>query len=210
MAVWVLTHLPHLLPPVVAFVFLARLAVWASKQPPSHFTDDEVAEWNRLRRAEEARLRAPVRRRTALLGLVALGPIVPAFGSGLWIYTLALRGEASPGWLFWGHVATSAAALALPTAKTAELGWRRIRGRVQATRPQDAIASLVLLGLGAPILLTGVAMIFRPSGGDFSSIDYLHVITGVWWAVLVQWHLFRYLGRAVRAASGGPAAAASS
>ena len=205
MAVWVLTHLPHLLPPVVAFVFLGRLAVWASKQPPSHFTDEEVEEWNRARDAEEARLRAPVRRRTSILGLVALGPIVLAFGSGLWIYTLSLRGELSPDWLFWVHVATSVLALAVVSAKAAELGWRRILGRVQASRPQDAIASLVMLALGVPILATGVAMWVSPSGGGFSLVDYLHVIAGVWWAVIVQWHLFRYLGRALRSATGAAA-----
>ena len=206
MAVWVLTHLPHLLPPIVAFVFLARLAVWASKQPPSHYTDEQVEEWFRLRAAEEERLSRPVRRTTATIGLVALGPIVLAFGSGLWIYTLSLRDDPSPSWLIWAHVATSVVALVLPTVKTLELGWRVIIGRVQATRPQDAIASLVMLALGVPILLTGVVMYFRPSGGDFSPIDYVHIITGVWWAVIVQWHLFRYLGRALRSATGSAAA----
>ena len=206
MAVWVLTHLPHLLPPVVALVFLARLALWASRQPPSHFTDAEVAEWNRLRDAEDARLRAPVRRRTAAIGLAALAPIVLAFGSGLWIYTLSLRDEPSPAWLIWSHSATSMVALVLVSAKSVELGWRRVLGRVQAARPQDAIASLVMLALGAPLIVTGLVMLVRPSGGAFSPIDYLHIITGVWWAVIVQWHLFRYLGRALRAATGGLAA----
>ena len=208
MAVWVLTHIPHLLPPIVAFVFLARLAVWASRQPPSHYTDAQIEEWVRARAEEDARLSAPVRRRTALLGLAALGPIVVAFGTGLWIYTLALRGDFSPGWLIWLHIVTSVVGLALATAKSVELGWRRIIGRVQATRPQDAIASLVMLGLGVPILLTGVVMYFAPSGGDFSPIDYLHIITGVWWALIVQWHLFRYLGRALRAATGSGSAPA--
>ena len=49
-------------------------------------------------------------------------------------------------------------------------------------------------------------MYFRPSGGDFSPVDYVHIITGVWWAVIVQWHLFRYLGRALRSATGSAAA----
>ena len=206
MAVWVLVHLPHLLPPIVALVFLARLAVWASRQPPSHYTDEQVEEWVRLQAAEDARLRAPVRRRTALFGLAALAPIVLAFGTGLWIYTLSLRDDPSASWLIWAHIATSVVALALATVKSAELGRRRIAARIQARRPQDAIASLVMLGRGVPIFLTGVVMIFRPSGGDFSAIDYLHIITGVWWAVIVQWHLFRYLGRALRAATGSDAA----
>ena len=85
MVVWVLTHLPHLLPPVVAFIFLARLAVWASQQPPSHYTDEQVEQWN-LEHAAERRLRnGPVRRRTALIGLIAITPITLAFLTGLWI-----------------------------------------------------------------------------------------------------------------------------
>ena len=206
MAVWVLVHLPHLVPPIVAFVFLARLAVWASRQPPSHYTDEQVEEWFRIRAEEEARLRQPVRRRTARFGLVALGPIVLAFITGIWIYTLSLRGDFSPAWLVWAHIVTSVVGLVLVTVKSIELGWGRIRQRVHATRPQDAIASLVMLALGVPILITGVVMYFRPSGGDFSPSDYVHIITGVWWALIVQWHLFRYFGRAIRAATGSASA----
>jgi len=45
-------------------------------------------------------------------------------------------------------------------------------------------------------------MLFRPSGGAFTLVDYLHIITGVWWALIVQWHLYRYLVRALRSLSG--------
>ena len=210
MVIWVLTHLPHIVPPIIAFVFIARLALWAAAQPPSHYTDEQVEEWNRERAAEQRLQKAPVRRRTALMGVIALGPIVLAFATGLWIYTLALRSSASPDWLIWFHVATSAVGLIVVTAKSLELGWRRILRRVQAKRPQDAIASLTMLGLGVTIALTGVLMLFRPSGGAFTGVDYLHLVTGVWWAIIVQWHLFRYLGRAMRAVSAGAAAAASS
>lgn len=210
MARWIAIHLPHIVPPLIAFAFLARLAVWAAAQPPSHFTDDEVEEWNRVRE-EQRRLRnLPVRARTALFGLVALGPLVVAFISGLMIYTLSLRGDPSPGWLVWGHVATGAFGLVVVTLKTVELGWRRILSRVKATRPQDAIASITMLLLGVPIAITGIAMLFRPSGGDFTAVDYLHVITGVWWVLIVQWHLFRYLGRALKAVSRDEEATAES
>ncbi|MGI9117452.1 MAG: hypothetical protein ACR2JV_07435 [Gaiellales bacterium] len=203
MVIWVLTHLPHLLPPIIAFAFLARLALWAAAQPPSHYTDEQIEEWERVRAAERARLQVPVRRRTALLGLTAIAPIILAFLTGLWAYTLALRGDVSPGWLIWAHVATSVLALGLVTFKAGELGWRRILQRVQASRPQDAITSLIMLGLGVPIALTGIAMLLRPSGGTLTGTDYVHVITGVWWAVIVQWHLYRYLGRAMRAVADG-------
>ncbi len=207
MVIWVLTHLPHLLPPVVAFIFLARLAVWASQQPPSHYTDEQVEEWNREHQAERLLRSGPVRRRTALIGLIALAPIILAFLTGLWIYTLSLRSTASPDWLIWSHTVISVAALLLVAIKSGELGWRRILRRVQARRPQDAIASITMLGLGVPIAITGALMLLQPSGGAFTSVDYLHVITGVWWAVIVQWHLYRYLGRAMRAVSSGAAAA---
>lgn len=201
MAIWILTHLPHLLPPVVAFIFLARLAVWASQQPPSHYTDEQVEAWNREHEAERRLRNGPVRRRTALIGLVALAPIILAFLSGLWIYTLSLRGSASPDWLIWSHSAIGALALLLVTIKSGELGWRRVLRRVQARRPQDAIASVTMLAFGVPIAITGVLMLLRPSGGAFTGVDYLHIVTGVWWAVIVQWHLYRYLGRAMRAVS---------
>lgn len=208
--VWVLTHLPHIVPPILAFIFLARLAFWAAAQPPSHYTDEQVDEWNRERALELARHQRPVRRRTALLALIALGPLVLAFLTGLWIYTLSLRGDASPDWLIWFHVATSVVGLLLVTVKSLELGWRRILRRVQARRPQDAIASLTMLTLGVPITLTGLLMLLEPSGNAFTTIDYLHVITGVWWAVIVQWHAYRYLGRALRAVTDGATAAAAS
>ncbi|MGI9186185.1 MAG: hypothetical protein ACR2J9_01465 [Gaiellales bacterium] len=208
MVIWVLTHLPHLLPPVIAFIFLARLAMWAAQQPPSHYTDEQVEEWNREHAAERALHNGPVRRRTALIGLIALAPIILAFLSGLWIYTLSLRGSASPGWLIWSHTGISVVALVLVTVKSGELGWRRIVRRIKARRPQDAIASVTMLAFGVPIALTGFLMLLRPSGGAFTAVDYLHVITGVWWAVIVQWHLYRYLARAIRAMSADAAASA--
>lgn len=210
MARWIAVHLPHIVPPIIALVFLARMAVWAAAQPPSHFTDEEVEEWNRAREDERLRRSRPVRRRTALFGLVAIGPLALSFLTGLAIYTLSLRGDPSPPWLVWGHVATGVFGLVLVTAKSAELGWRRILSRVQATRPQDAIASITMLLLGVPIALTGVVMLFEPSGGAFTAVDYLHVITGVWWVLIVQWHLFRYLGRALKATGSEAGSAAAS
>ena len=199
---WVAIHLPHIVPPLIAFFFLARLAVWAAAQPPSHYTDEQVEEWNQARREAQAILRLPVRRRTSLFGVLALLPLLIAFATGLWIYTLSLRGQSSDAWLFWLHVGTGSAGLLLVTIKSGELGRRRIASRLQVRRPQDAIASLVMLALGVPIVVTGILMLFRPSGGAFTAVDYLHVITSVWWTLIIQWHLFRYLARALRSLSG--------
>ena len=200
---WVAIHLPHIVPPLIAFFFLARLAVWAAAQPPSHYTDDQVDEWNAARREKQLLLNQPVRRRTARFGITALMPLLVSFVTGLWIYTLSLRGQASDPWLIWLHVGTGSVGLLLVTIKAGELGRSRIAARLQLKRPQDAIASLVMLGLGVPIAVTGVLMLFSPSGGAFTIVDYLHVITGIWWTLIVQWHLFRYLTRALRALSGG-------
>lgn len=199
---WAVIHLPHIVPPLIAFAFLARLALWAAAQPPSHFTDEEIEAWNRERALERDRLNQPVRRATSILGLIALGPIIIAFATGLWIYTLSLRGEGSSEAMIWTHVVTGVVGLLFVSIKAIELGWRRILHRLEARRPQDAIASLVMLVLGVPLFLTGVAMVLAPSGGDFTTVDYVHIITSVWWVVLVQWHLFRYFRRALRAATG--------
>lgn len=207
---WAVIHLPHIVPPLIAFAFLARLALWAAAQPPSHFTDEEVEAWNRDRALERARLNRPVRRITSILGLIALGPIILAFGTGLWIYTLSLRGEASSEAMIWTHVVTGVAGLLFVTFKAIELGWRRIVRRLEARRPQDAIASLTMLVLGVPLLLTGIVMLVAPSGGSFTTTDYVHIVVSVWWIVLVQWHLFRYFRRAVRAANGEAPEPASS
>lgn len=209
---WIAIHLPHIVPPLIAFAFLARMAVWAAAQPPSHYTDEQVEEWNRTRAARRRERNLPVRARTARLGLIAIGPLALSFLTGLAIYTLSLRSEASPDWLVWSHVATGTFGLVVVTAKSVELGWRRVLSRVQASRPQDAIASITMLLLGVPIAITGVAMLLRPSGGDFTAVDYLHVITGVWWVLILQWHLFRYLGRALRATArdGAPGGASPS
>lgn len=198
---WVAIHLPHIVPPLIAFFFLAKLAVWAAAQPPSHYTDEQVDEWNQARGEAQALLRLPVRRRTAVIGLLALAPLIVAFATGLWIYTLSLRGQAAGDWLYWLHVVTGSVGLVLVTIKSGELGRQRIASRLQVRRPQDAIASLVMLALGLPIIITGVLMLFRPSGGAFTAVDYLHVITGVWWALIVQWHLYRYFARALRSLS---------
>ena len=93
MAVWVLIHLPHLLPPLLAFGFLTRLGLWAANQPPQQYGDDEVIAWFEERDALRAERRRPVSRRASKLGLLALAPLLLTFGTGLAIYTFNLRGD---------------------------------------------------------------------------------------------------------------------
>ena len=200
---WVLVHLPHLLPPVIAFAFLARLGLWAADQPPQHYSDEEVLEWRAMRDALHAERRRPVRRSTSIAGIVALVPLVAAFGTGLAVYTFNLRSDRPSAALVWSHVALSVLGLAIVTWKVLAIGPGRVRAGLDVRRPQQAWSSVILLSLGIPLVVTGVMLVLDPSG--HSSADYFHLIVSVWWTVLLQWHLWRYLGRAVSALTRGPA-----
>ena len=192
---WLLVHLPHLLPPVLAFALLARLGVWAADQPPQHYSDDEVEEWRVARLALHAERRRPVRRSTALAGLLALVPLLVAFGTGLAIYTFNLRSDRPSGALTWVHTISASIGLVVVAVKVARIGRARIGSSLSLRRPQQAFSSLVLLVLGLPLAGTGVAELLAPNGHSFA--DYVHLISSVWWTILLQWHLWRYLGRAL-------------
>lgn len=198
MAVWVLIHLPHLLPPLLAFGFLTRLGLWAADQPPQQYGDAEVAVWRAERDALRAERLRPVSRRASRLGLIALAPLLVTFGTGIAIYTFNLRGDRPSGPHIWVHTAAAVVALLLVTVKVARLGWRHIRREVSVQKPQRAISSLILLALGVPLAVTGIWLLAQPDGD--SPLDYFHLITSAWWTVLLQWHLWRYLGRAVSTA----------
>ena len=198
MAVWVLIHLPHLLPPVMAFGFLTRLGLWAADQPPQQYGDEEVLAWRAERDALRAERLRPVSRRASRLGLIALAPLLLTFGTGLAIYTFNLRGDRPSSLHIWVHTGAAVLALLLVTVKVARLGWSHIRREVSVQKPQRAISSLILLALGAPLAATGIWLLLQPDGD--SALDYFHLIASAWWTVLLQWHLWRYLGRAVSAA----------
>jgi hypothetical protein len=193
---WVVVHLPHILPALVAFASLARLARWAAAQPPEHYSEEEIAEWRAAREATMV-VAAPVDHRIAGLGTLALLPLVAAVVTGLADYTWALRNDRPSSILVWTHVAVSVAALALVTAKTIVLGPARLRPRLDLARVREGWSSIALLALGAPLALTGLWLLAAPSGT--SRLAYAHLIVGVWWTLLLQWHLWRYFTRAVRA-----------
>jgi uncharacterized membrane protein YidH (DUF202 family) len=197
-AVWVLIHLPHLLPPLLAFGFLTRLGLWAADQPPQQLGDDEVIAWFEERDALRAERRRPVSRRASQLGLLALAPLLLAFGTGLAIYTFNLRGDRPSALHIYVHTGAAVLALLLVTVKVAGLGWKHIRREVDAQKPQRAISSLILLALGVPLAATGVWLLVQPDGD--SAVDYFHLISSAWWTLLLQWHLWRYLGRAISTA----------
>jgi hypothetical protein len=157
-----------------------------------------VAAWRAERDALRAERRRPVSRRASKLGLLALAPLLLTFGTGLAIYTFNLRGDRPSSLHIWVHTGAAVLALLLVSVKVAGLGWRHIRREVTMQKPQRAISSLILLALGVPLAATGVWLLVQPDGG--SVLDYFHLIASAWWTILLQWHLWRYLGRAITAA----------
>jgi hypothetical protein len=51
----ILTHLPHILAPLIGIAFLARFALYVRRLPPSHLSDEELAEWHAEREAKQSR-----------------------------------------------------------------------------------------------------------------------------------------------------------
>jgi hypothetical protein len=49
---FILTHLPHIIAPLLGLAFLARFALYMRRLPPAHLTDDELAEWHDRRRGK--------------------------------------------------------------------------------------------------------------------------------------------------------------
>ncbi len=43
---FILTHLPHIIAPLLGLAFLARFALYVRRLPPSDLSDDELAEWH--------------------------------------------------------------------------------------------------------------------------------------------------------------------
>jgi hypothetical protein len=138
-----------------------------------------------------------VRRRVAYAGVLSLLPLLLAIVTGLAIYTFNLRDDRPSAGLIWTHTALSVLGLALVTWKVGVLGRQRLRRDLTLRRPQEGLSSIVLLAFGVPLLLTGGWLLVEPDGQSF--LDYLHLISSVWWTLLLQWHLWRYLSRAMGA-----------
>jgi hypothetical protein len=193
---FIVLHIPHIVPVLVAFAFLGRLALVVADQPPVHLDESAVDDW-RIARAERARARR-VRRSTSRIGLIALVPLLAATASGLVLYTFALDNRRPSALFIWSHSAISVVALGLVTWKLADSGVERLRRGLDVHRLLTDGASLVLAALGVPLLVTGIWLLAEPSDGSFAS--NVHLVASVWWVALFGAHLFRYLGRSVDAA----------
>jgi hypothetical protein len=51
---FILTHLPHIIAPLLGIAFLARFAVYVRRLPPAHLSDEELAEWHAQRSGDRA------------------------------------------------------------------------------------------------------------------------------------------------------------
>ncbi|HTA14506.1 MAG TPA: hypothetical protein VK781_06575, partial [Solirubrobacteraceae bacterium] len=157
----------------------------------------------RARRLPRPDSGAPVRREAARRGLLVLSPILAAIASGAGIYGLELAARHPGDALVWAHVGFSLLVCLLAVYKLAGIAPARLRGAWRAGRVLETTGSLLLAALLVPLLLSGIVVLVRPSGGSY--LAYLHLIAGVWWTLLVAWHLKRYLARSLGALRISPA-----
>jgi hypothetical protein len=193
---FIVLHIPHIIPVLVAFAFLGRLALVVADQPPVSLDESSVDAW-RIARRERARARR-VRRSTSRIGLLALVPLLGAAATGLVLYTFALDGHHPSRPLTLTHSTIAVIALAMVGWKLVDSGLARLRRGLDLQRIVTEGASLLLAALGIPLLVTGAWLVAYPSEGSFAS--NVHLVASVWWVALFGLHLLRYLGRSVDAA----------
>lgn len=191
-----LLHIPHLLPAVVGLGFLVRFGIYASRLPPAHLNDEELAEWHRRKEAARVPPR-PVAAATARLSTAALPLLITGLVTGLLIYTVDLRDDRPSAAMSWTHTLTSTAGLILVVLKLRALEPGRIRAGLQARNAFGEGISLVLLGSSVPLLLSGLPLVWDPAHDSLVARTHL-VVAGIW-MVVFQIHVFRYLGRTLRA-----------
>jgi hypothetical protein len=193
---FVLLHIPHLLPAVVGLGFLVRFGVYASRLPPAHLDDEELAEWHRRKEAARVPPR-PVAAATARLSTAAVPLLVTGLVTGLLIYTVDLRDDRPSAAMSWTHTLTSTAGLVLVALKLRALEPGRIRAGLLRRNAFGEGVSLLLLASAVPLLLTGIPLVWHPAHD--SLVARTHLVVAAVWMVLFQIHVFRYLGRALRA-----------
>jgi hypothetical protein len=197
---FVLVHIPHLLPAVVGLGFLARFGVYAMRLPPAHLSDEELAEWHRSKEVARVPPRV-VATATARLSTAALPLLVTGLVTGLLVYTIDLRDDRPSAAMSWTHTLTSTAGLLLVVLKLRALEPGRIREGLRGRNALTEGVSLVLLATSVPLLLSGLPLIWDPA--HTSVVARTHLVAAAVWMVVFQIHVFRYFGRALRAAHVG-------
>ena len=145
-----------------------------------------------------------VRPSVARRALLALAPLIGAVATGAVLYGLDVGRDRPGTGVIWSHVGFSILALLLVVYKLKALGGTRLRHALRGQRVSDLL-SLVLGALLVPLLITGIVLLVAPSTGSFTA--YLHLVGSAWWTAMLVWHLWRYMGAAVRS-TGAPAVTA--
>jgi hypothetical protein len=200
-------HAPHL-----AFVVVGVVAFfWTAYRKPrarpdranaprrqpaaNHLARATVAGQEREGTASKA-APAPVRRSVARRGLLALGPLLGALGTGAILYGVNVWGRPVPAAVIWAHVGISVLALLLVGYKLADLGASRLR-RAVIRQQMPQLLSAILGALSIPLLVSGIDLLLAPGTASFAA--YSHLIASAWWTGLLLWHLRRYVGPSLRA-----------
>ena len=189
-------HWPHLI-----FVAIGVVAfLWVAYRPERESAERSgtALALETVEPASPAPKATAVRRSAARRGLLALGPLLGTVATGAILYGLDVGGGSVPGAVIWIHSGISALALLLVLYKVSDLGMARIRRAFSRDRLPELV-SMILGILSVPLIVTGVALLFAPSTSSFFS--YAHLISAAWWTGLLVWHLRRYVGASLRAAS---------
>jgi hypothetical protein len=140
--------------------------------------------------------RPSVRRAVARRGLLALGPLLGALGTGAILYGVNIVGRPAPAAVIWAHVGISVLALLLVGYKLADLGASGLR-RAVLRQQMPQLLSAILGVLSVPLLVSGIDLLLAPGTASFAA--YSHLIASAWWTGLLLWHLRRYVGPSLRA-----------
>lgn len=49
---FILSHLPHIIAPLIGLGFLTKFALYVRRLPPAHLSDEELAAWQAKRNAK--------------------------------------------------------------------------------------------------------------------------------------------------------------
>jgi hypothetical protein len=204
-----LVHWPHIAPVLLGFGTVIYLWVanrrWRAEQlrPSAGHGVERGAGSAGVGGLSVSAAQAPVRREAARRGALVLGPILAVIASGAGIYGVELAAEHPGDALVWVHVGFSLLVCLLAVYKLAGMDAAQMRRAWRRGRVLETAASTLLAALLLPLLLSGIVVLARPSGGSY--IAYVHLIAGVWWTLLVAWHLRRYLARSLGALRISPA-----
>lgn len=190
---FIVTHLPHIVPSLLGFGVVVWL--WAADVRGRGRDGGTVAQVGAP--PAPRRIAGPVRAEAARRGALLLGPILAAAGTGAVIYAIDLDARRPGRGLAWFHSGFGTLVVLLAVYKLADADLQRLRTGWRLGRVLETAGSVLLAALLVPLLVTGAVLLAAPSGASFAA--YAHLVAGAWWTVLVLWHLWRYLVRAVRA-----------